>query len=205
MDTAGSYGLTPAKVGTLGQTRSDCRAVARPTDDRLQAVWQQTSTELARLVCAMGIAPTRAEDLLQDVYLTAWRKHPATDRHDELKRWLFRVTVNRCNLEHRRHTRWRRVLANLARAVQHGGRRRAGCGDAAEAACRNEQRQVVRGALDRLDPPLRSVLVLRYFAEFDSKEIGRILELPDSTVRSRLRAARKKLAQALKDAGYRHD
>jgi RNA polymerase sigma factor (sigma-70 family) len=59
--------------------------------------------------------------------------------------------------------------------------------------------------LDGLEPALRSVLVLRYFAELDSKEIGNILGLPDSTVRSRLRAARRKLAWELKRAGYRDD
>jgi DNA-directed RNA polymerase specialized sigma24 family protein len=50
---------------------------------------------------------------------------------------------------------------------------------------------------------MRSILVLRYFTGLDSREIGRILEMPDSTVRSRLRAARQRLALELRRAGYR--
>jgi DNA-directed RNA polymerase specialized sigma24 family protein len=59
--------------------------------------------------------------------------------------------------------------------------------------------------LDRLEPPLRTALVLRYFLEMDSGQIGAILEEPASTVRSRLRAARQRLASELKRAGYRHE
>ncbi len=78
-------------------------------------------------------------------------------------------------------------------------------GDAGGAACRSEERELVRRALQRLEPRLRSILVLRYFAELDSKEIGRVLELPGSTVRSHLRDARQQLALELKRAGYSHD
>ena len=61
------------------------------------------------------------------------------------------------------------------------------------------------GALGRLDLPMRTILVLRYFAEFDSKEIAKILDMPDSTVRSHLRTGRQQLALELKRAGYQHD
>ena len=76
---------------------------------------------------------------------------------------------------------------------------------AAESAAETEQQALVRKALTRMKPDLRSVLVLRYFAELDSKEIGKMLELPDATVRSRLRAARRELAEELKRAGYHHE
>jgi len=56
-----------------------------------------------------------------------------------------------------------------------------------------------------MKPLHRSVLVLRYFQGLDSKEIGRILDMPDSTVRSHLRVARKILADELKRAGYRDE
>ena len=60
-------------------------------------------------------------------------------------------------------------------------------GQAAEPAGSGEEREMVRRALQTLDPQTRSILVLRYFAELDSTEIGKILELPAATVRGRLR------------------
>lgn len=167
-------------------------------DDLLRSVWPEAAPELSRLVCAMGVGPDRAEDVLQDVYLTALGKPPpATDRLG-LRRWLVRVTVNRCNLEHRRRARWRNAWRKLARPW---GRAAWGRDPAAEVGTK-EERAMVRRALDRLEPPLRSVLVMRYFAELDSKEIGMILEMPGSTVRSHLRRARRQLALELRRAGY---
>ena len=197
----GAYGLVPARTGEIERLHADCSGVRESAEKLLRSVWGESAGELSRLVCAMGIDPGRAEDVLQDVYVTAWRKCPTGADQAGLKRWLLRVTINRCNLEHRRRARWREVLHGLARF--RGGSRHAG--DPAQAACRGEEQELVRRSLEELDRELRSVIVLRYFAEFDSKEIGKILELPDSTVRSRLLAARKQLALELKRSGYHHE
>jgi RNA polymerase sigma-70 factor (ECF subfamily) len=167
--------------------------------DLLRSVWGEAVPELARLVAALGVRSSRAEDVLQDVYVAAWEKSPLGLDSADLWRWLFRVTVNRCHLEHRRQARWRGVFGGLTRLL---GRRREEK-DAAEVAGENEETALVRRALERLEPQMRSILVLRYFTGLDSREIGRILEMPDSTVRSRLRAARQRLALELRRAGYR--
>jgi RNA polymerase sigma factor (sigma-70 family) len=107
----------------------------------------------------------------------------------------YPVTVNRCNLEYRRaasektlHAGWTRHRAGSE--VTNGGSGQAE---------RNETIEVVRRHLSRLPPLLHALVVLRYFAELDSKEIGAILEIPHSTVRSRLRRARLQLAELLND------
>ena len=196
----------PARVGPFEYLNASCRSLQKPRKELLRVVWEDVSPELSRLVRAMGIAPGHAEDMLQDVYLTAWRKQPAGLSRVDLRRWLMKVTANRCCLEHRRHARWRNAVSAVGRLLgrkNHDRHHRNG--EAPGAACDLEQRALVRRSLDRLEPPLRLVLVLRYFAELDSKEIGRTLDLPDSTVRSRLRAARRRLASELKKAGYTHD
>ncbi|MHC4178719.1 MAG: RNA polymerase sigma factor [Planctomycetota bacterium] len=196
-----AYGLVPARTGELERLQPGCSSVRGSAEKLLQSVWGETAGELSRLVCAMGIDSGRAEDVLQEVYVTAWRKCPEEADRVGLKRWLLRVTINRCNLEHRRRARWWEVLHGLARFWSSSDP----AGDPAQTVAEGEQRELVRRGLGQLEPQLRSVLVLRYFAEFDSREIGRILELPDTTVRSRLRAARKQLAQELKRSGYHHD
>jgi RNA polymerase sigma factor (sigma-70 family) len=164
----------------------------------LHAVWEEASPELAQVVRALGVDPVRSEDVLQDVYVAALEKRPAGLDADALRRWLFRVTVNRCRLVHRRRSRLRDVLRRVGRLAHRGNHAPA----AAEVAAGREERELVRSALERLDPELREALVLRYFSGFDSKQIGEILEMPDSTVRSRLRTARRRLAAELRSAGY---
>ena len=64
---------------------------------------------------------------------------------------------------------------------------------------------MVRRALARLNPKARELLVLRYFMEFESAEIGQILGQPGATVRGQLREARKQLAGELKREGYQYE
>jgi RNA polymerase sigma factor (sigma-70 family) len=170
-------------------------------DGRLPAIWSQVAPQLAQLARALGMDDHGAEDVLQDVYLTACEKSPERASGEELRRWLFTVTANRCRLEHRRQSRWRRVLSRLGQWCL-ASQPAAAAGELAKEA---EERERVRQTLERLPETQRLVLVLRYFSGFDSKQIGKILEMPDSTVRSHLLAARKALAQRLKQAGYSHE
>ena len=54
----------------------------------------------------------------------------------------------------------------------------------------------VRQCLDVLDPDARRLVVLRYFVGWNSTQLAQQLGIPAATVRTRLRAAAKKLKQA---------
>ncbi len=54
-------------------------------------------------------------------------------------------------------------------------------------------------ALDSLPKHLRDVVVLRYFEEFNSSEIGTVLGIPAPTVRFRLMVAKRRLRPLLDD------
>lgn len=193
-----TYELDGVIIGGLGRVRTDRCGVKQSPQELLREVWEEAASELSRLVCAMGIDRDRVEDVLQEVYLAAWQKGPSGADRTDLRRWLFKITANRCNLEHRRGKRWQTVLKTVAKfwITSPAGN------EPEESASQNEERELVHQALDSLEPHLRTVLVLRYFLEWDSKEIGHVLAIPDSTVRSQLRSGRKRLALALRQAGY---
>ena len=69
--------------------------------------------------------------------------------------------------------------------------------DPSEALAAKADAAAVRAAVDRLSEPLRTVVVLRYFEDFDLKEIASLLDQPIGTVKFRLHRARKELASAL--------
>jgi RNA polymerase sigma factor (sigma-70 family) len=189
------------KATAGGQPQSNWTVVTEPTNDLLRSAWEEVAPQLARLVGAMGIGHGRREDVLQDVYLAAFQKGPAGADPTQLRRWLIRVTVNRCHLEQRRTSRWRAVWHGLAARLS----RRGSEGSEAAASQAEEEREFVQRALARIRPEARSLLVLRYFLEFDSAEIGKILGQSDSTIRGQLREARKLLAWELKRAGYHNE
>ena len=155
----------------------------------LDGVWTEQALRLAALTAALGLKSEQAADVLQDVYLAALKQPPAIEGAAELSRWLFRVTANRAQLEHRRRGRWRRLWQALASAWQNG-RSEESVG---------ELKTEVERALSTLDADDRKLVAMRYFAELNSREIAEIVGIPESTVRGRLRAARRKLAIELAD------
>ena len=165
-----------------------------PAGERLEAGWGRWQADLGRLAAALGVQAERREDVLQEVYLAARAKCPAGLGDEGLRRWLFRVTANQCRLEHRRRRRWGKVFAALTfwRSESTGV-------DSSERAEQGELTAQVESALERLSAVEREIVVLRYFCDFDSSQIGEMFSLPPATVRSHLAKARKQLARELAD------
>lgn len=62
---------------------------------------------------------------------------------------------------------------------------------------RNDAKEIVDKALQKLDPGQRSVVVLRLLQGYSTKETAKILDLPLGTVLSRLSRAQKNLKEIL--------
>ena len=165
-----------------------------PAGEKLAAGWSRCRADLARLAAALGIQAERREDVLQEVYLIARAKCPAGLEDDALRRWLFRVAANQCRLEQRRQRRWGKVFAALA-FWRTGGE----SADSSGPAEHGELTTHVEAALGRLTSVEREIVVLRYYCDFDSSQIGEMLSLPSATVRSHLAKARRQLAKELAD------
>lgn len=73
-----------------------------------------------------------------------------------------------------------------------------GPSDAEPAPCDNEFRGRLWEAVEALPEKLRLVVVLAGVQGHDLKEVGELLGVPHGTVRSRMHAARKRLAEALR-------
>jgi RNA polymerase sigma-70 factor, ECF subfamily len=154
--------------------------------------WQEHGPALGKLVRALGISGSRADDVLQDVYIVVREKRPANLAEDDLRRWSMKVTANRCRLEHRHEQRWRRAFERLWNWAQNTSSPVTN-----PAVEQRELRTNVDVALEGLRAIEREVVVLRYFADFNSAEIGEMLSLNEATVRSHLARARRQLAREL--------
>ena len=156
----------------------------------------QERVRLRRIVVGMGFGAADADDILQDVFVEA-RTRPGRCRgENEARRWLTRVTVNRCLGEYRRRKRFRCAAERIVR------RQAQASPDTADAgAIRAEEVAAVQDAMRELDGPLLAPLVLRYFSGLNATEIADALELNANTVRSRLRKARLILAEKLIERG----
>ena len=189
--------LTPSLHLLTANCLDEGTPAVRPFRPLLEEVWNGCIARLSRLALAMGLPSDRASDVLQDVYLMTLQSPPAIATETELARWLFRTTANRCQLEHRRRSRWQRLWTRLAEL----------CRSESPAVSRTVSATVVAGelkndiarALESLSDDDRLLVAMRYFSDLNSREIAEIVARPETTIRSRLRAARRKLALELEE------
>lgn len=158
---------------------------------------------LKRIIAGMGLSASDGEDVLQEVSIQALKQcrggsRTALTSQEDSIRWLIKVTVNKCLMEHRRRRTFRRRAFEIlkrrleAKTVSKG---------TDEKAIIAEELEIVQESLREMDDSLLAPMVLRYFCDLNSKEVGEILELSPSTVRSRLREARMILAKRLLERG----
>ena len=130
-----------------------------------------------------------ARDVAQSAFLKALESLHRFDPRYRFFSWLYRIAMNEA-LD---------VLGRRGRQTELTDVHMAD-DDPARDAQTDELGARVRGALGTLSPDQRAVLVLRHYQELSYEEIGRLLDLPDSTVKSRLFEARDRLRLRLADA-----
>jgi putative glutamine amidotransferase len=145
----------------------------------LESVFADARPLLRRRLHGMLGQPEAADDVLQETFLRAWQKAPATASREVLWAWLIKTSTNLALDELRR--RRRRPEASL---------------DAAEKlAPRETEHDVVREVLQALTPHDRFVLLMRFEAGLSSAELGRLLGVAESAARKRTERARRAFRQ----------
>ncbi len=133
-----------------------------------------------------------AEDVVQESILKAWRGISGYRGDSSLRSWLLRITHNTAisTLRRRREdVRDPAVLPETSSGIDFVSPERAVDG-------RMMVEELWR-ALDRLDPVSRTIVVLREIEAMSYEEIVEALDLPLSTIKTRLFRARRQLASAL--------
>ncbi len=156
-------------------------------------VYEAALPHLRRIAAGMGLPRADAEDALHDSYVALLQNLDRLDDAENARRWLVRVMVNRCRLHHRQRKRHDRPPTAPATA------------DHDSTPFGGDDAEVVREALGELEGDELAVLVLRYFCDLNATEVGEIMSVPPSTVRSQLRRARIKLAERLIQKGLVDD
>jgi RNA polymerase sigma factor (sigma-70 family) len=189
MGQAGNRGGRVSKIEPKGEESVSRRRVVE--------VYTKFLGRLKQVAGGMGFGPADTEDILGEVFLEALQGKTEFRSEREARHWLLRVTVNRCLLEYRRRKRFRRAAEEILKRQE---RNSSAPQTPEDQIIQAEEMEAVRQGLQELEGVLLAPLVLRYFLDLNSSEIGEILSLNPNTVRSRLREGRLKLARKI-----RHD
>ena len=137
----------------------------------------------------------QAEDLTQDVFLKLYKSLDTFDRRANFQTWLISVSRNLC-IDHYRAVRKERETIN--RDVDPTDFAPASPDARADAPLEQRDRvQLLRRALDKLAPTLRTAVMLRDIQELTYQEIADRLHLPEGTVKSRINRGRTELARQI--------
>lgn len=135
-----------------------------------------------------------AKDLLQDTILKAFRYREKFVDPTNLKAWLFTIMKNTFINNYRRKKRANTFLDHTP-DYHHLNVNGPNYLESTES---NLNLQVIEGKIDQLEEEYKKPF-LKHVAGFKYKEIASELEIPIGTVKSRIFAARKKLAGELKE------
>ena len=144
-----------------------------------------------RALRRQGIAGADAEDLAQEVFLVMWRRWADYDPARPLRPWLLGITF-RVAHDHRRR-RQREVPSGFIEHVPDDDR-----ASVDEQVALARVRALVREALGTLDDNQRAVMILHELDGLAMPEIAGTLEVPVTTLYSRLASARRSFARAVR-------
>jgi RNA polymerase sigma-70 factor (ECF subfamily) len=141
---------------------------------------------------------SEAQDLTQDVFLRVF-KTLASFRSGEgsFVVWLTRLTRNLL-VDNYRRTKHDRVTDALEDKLATLEERGAPSSRTDGLLAGREAGELLQAALQKLSPELREAVILRDLQEMEYREIARVLEVPEGTVKSRLNRGRAELARVLK-------
>jgi len=135
-----------------------------------------------------------ARDATQETFLAAYRNLQGFRGESKVSSWLHRIAVNQC-ISRQRRVRVR-PETGLEDETEAAGERFLSTPEHASPAHRAEKKQrreAVRKAVSTLPPELREVVVLKEFEDLTFQEIADALQIPLSTVKSRLYTALRQL------------
>lgn len=192
----------PEPSGTAPKRRPDgatdselVAAVRRGSDRAFEALYGRYHRRVAGYVRGRVRDHGRAEDITQEIFLSALRRMRASDRPVAFKPWIYEIAKNAC-IDQFRHARrgGDEVSLETEEGREHGHLTTTGPSADVEAD-RKETIAHLQGAFGGLSPTHHEILVLREFEGRSYRDIGVRLGLSRAAVESTLFRARRKLGQ----------
>lgn len=201
-------GAHPQRMVVLSTEADQPRSADHRTPDGGDHGWQQVWEENRRWVAAIILAHKPSwsdlDDLLQDVATTlVARGHEVRDR-DALRPWLRTVAINAARLAGRRgKIRLTRSLDELGPDGSAPEPESLGTPEASDPAAQEDMSRVLE-LLGRLPDGYREPLILKAVEGLSYRQIGQILDLPETTVETRIARGRRMLRELSSQAGVGH-
>ena len=134
-----------------------------------------------------------AQEITQDVFITAYQKFHSFKHYRQFAGWLYVVTNRKCIAWHRKKKPQPQSLETTDPVELEEAYYTEYMSQQREEAQKEKHRVIVQKLLSKLQESERTVVNLYYIAEMTCEDIGKFLGVSPNTVRSRLHRARNRL------------
>ena len=158
--------------------------------EELYRLYKQKALGTAYLI---GGSKHLAEDIIQEAFVICYYKIKELKNPDVFNIWFYRIVVRvgwRMAAKHKTHVSYENMNYDQNSSSNDSSFE-------SDYEDKSNVRLLVREAIKKLTPPLKTVVILYYFNELTIKEIAKILDCFQGTVKSRLYKARKLLKKEL--------
>lgn len=160
----------------------------------MHTLYSRHNVRVYRFILRIVHDATLAEDITSQVFLDVWRSANQFKGRSRVSTWLLSIARFKAltALRQRRHEDIDQ--ADVLEIADEA--------DTPEASLdRSNTRAILRGCIARLSPAHRQIINLVYYHEKSVEEVGAIVGIPQSTVKTRMFYARRQLADLLRGAG----
>jgi RNA polymerase sigma-70 factor (ECF subfamily) len=179
------------------QTTSDEALIGRiAAGDKLamQVLFARHHVRVYRFVLRFVGDPSRAEDLISDVFLDVWRQADKFEARSQVSTWLLAIARFKALSALRRRPD-EELDDETAQAIEDQS------DDPEVAMQKKDTSAVLRQCMTKLSAEHREIIDLVYYHEKSVEEVAKIVGVPENTVKTRMFYARKRLGELLKAAG----
>ena len=187
-------------IDTLAKTI----AAFKETHDQstFSSLFEQTKGIVTKAICDQGVDGRDVEDVVQQVYLTAYQKLDSLEDNRAAFAWFKRTATNKA-IDHMRKSDNAPILnADYTNDTSDSSDYIESLADDTlelpeDVVENTSTQQIILGFIQELPKDQQKFLVARYFAEMNAAQIAETFGIPAGTVRSQLSRARKTLQESI--------
>jgi RNA polymerase sigma-70 factor (ECF subfamily) len=171
------------------------RAIACGDRHAMERLYAQHSMRIHRFVLRIIDNATIAEDIVSEVFLDVWRHANRFKGKSRVSTWLLAIARNK-SISIARQRRIEPLDEQLSASIEDPA------DDPETALEKKDQGAVIRKCLFELPIAQREVIDLVYYHQKSIEEVAHIVGVPESTVKTRMFYARRRMGEILKRAGF---
>ena len=157
-------------------------------------IYKELALPLTKFVIKrMGVPEDRAEEVVEETFVAAWRGWNAFEHKSTYFTWLCRIALNKIADYYRDQIHHKSsIIVPLIEALTDVDHKYL---SPEETLALEDLKKSVNKCLDSMSPQKRMLLQYRYWYDLSYKEIGKILDISERAVEGRLYRAKEEFSE----------